>query len=77
MKNEIKETIGWLGITSNLYWFTLSWWRYLLSKKEPGWASWWTTIKCRATGHRCGVVWYTSSGLEPDMTCKVCGDDLG
>lgn len=27
-------------------------------------------------GHKCGVFWY-SNGLEPDMTCENCGDDLG
>jgi hypothetical protein len=31
---------------------------------------------CRAKGHPCGVVW-NSSGLEPDMACKDCGEDLG
>jgi hypothetical protein len=31
---------------------------------------------CRAQGHPCGVAWY-SQGLEPDMTCKGCGEDLG
>lgn len=58
-----------------LYWFTLNWWKYLLGKKCSDY-SWWKVIKCRATGHKCGVVWY-SSGFEPDMTCKGCGDDLG
>lgn len=56
--------------------FTLDWWKYLLEKKNPDY-SWWTVIRCRASGHKCGVVWYTSYGLEPDMTCKGCGDDLG
>jgi hypothetical protein len=31
---------------------------------------------CRASGHRCGVFW-NSSGLEPDMRCVGCGEDLG
>ena len=32
--------------------------------------------ECRAKGHPAGVVWY-SNGLEPDMHCKGCGEDLG
>jgi len=24
-----------------------------------------------------GVVWYDLRGLEPDMPCRNCGDDLG
>lgn len=31
---------------------------------------------CRARNHPAGVVWY-SSGYEPDMTCRECGEDLG
>ena len=33
-------------------------------------------IVCRAKGHPCGVWWYNVNGLEPDMHCKNCGDDL-
>ena len=31
---------------------------------------------CRYKGHPYGVVWYNPNGLEPDMHCKNCGDDL-
>jgi len=31
---------------------------------------------CRFRAHPAGVWWY-SSGLEPDMHCSRCGDDLG
>lgn len=72
----MKDLLGYLGITKHFYWFTLEWWRYLLSKKSSDY-SWWTVIKCRITAHKCGVVFYRSYGFEPDMTCKVCGDDLG
>ncbi len=57
-------------------WFTRGWWEYLLEKKQPGY-SWWTVIRCRMKGHPAGVVWYNSDGLEPDMHCRNCGDDLG
>jgi hypothetical protein len=60
----------------HLYWFTLDWWKYLFENKSSDYL-WWTVIKCRINGHKCGVVWYSSHGFEPDMTCKGCGDDLG
>ena len=53
-------------------WTNKDWWSYLLGKP--------LTLKaffCRASGHKCGVVWYNTTGMEPDMTCKGCGDDLG
>jgi len=55
---------------------TRDWWKYLFGKKSPDY-SWWTVIKCRIGGHKCGVVWYNPYGYEPNMTCKNCGDDLG
>jgi hypothetical protein len=50
--------------------------KYLFSKKNPD-CNWFTVIKCRLNGHPKGVFWYNPSGLEPNMTCRVCGDDLG
>ena len=32
---------------------------------------------CRWQSHKCGVIWYNIGGIEPDMHCKNCGDDLG
>lgn len=32
-------------------------------------------VYCRARKHPSGPIWY-SSGLEPDMSCKNCGDEL-
>lgn len=58
-----------------MHWFTKSWWEYLLAKKDED-ESWWTVINCRRRGHPYGVIWYSSYGTEPDMTCKNCGDDL-
>ena len=59
------------------YWLSLEWWKYLLSPKGR-WndVSWWTLIWCRAMGHPAGVVWHNVCALEPDMTCRECGDDL-
>jgi hypothetical protein len=59
-------------------WFTRSWWEYLLEKpKDPRYCSWYERIKCRMGGHKCGVWWHNLGGMEPDMHCKDCGDDLG
>jgi hypothetical protein len=57
-------------------WFTKEWYKYLLESKNPD-VSWFTVVRCRMGGHKCGVVWYNFDGLEPDMHCKECGDDLG
>ena len=59
-----------------MYWITISWWKYLLEPKSQD-VSWWTVFRCRAKGHLGGVEWYNPGGLEPNMYCKNCGDDLG
>lgn len=58
-----------------MHWFTREWWRYLLEKPRH-----YNILKvalCRARAHPAGVVWYNPAGLEPDMHCRNCGDDLG
>ena len=53
-------------------WFSYCFWEYLL--KHP------VSIKkffCRIGGHKPGPIFYNPGGLEPDMHCKECGDDLG
>lgn len=68
------------------YWLSVWWYRYLLSYPRYGW--WdrnirytldniYTILECRTNNHPCGVVWFNPSGFEPDMHCKMCGDDLG
>ena len=59
-------------------WFNRGWYQYLrmrtpYSKDVPRWAHLW----CRIRNHPHGVVYYNPSGLEPDMRCKDCGEDLG
>ena len=49
----------------------IMWFRYLFAKPLSLRA-----IVCRWQGHKCGVIWYNSGGLEPDMHCRNCGDDL-
>lgn len=55
-----------------MLWFTISWWKYLLTDCT-GWTNFW----CRVRGHPYGVGWYNAGGLEPDMQCRNCGEDLG
>jgi hypothetical protein len=52
-------------------WFSIHWYKYLF-KDCKGWTNFW----CRVRGHP-GVFWYNVGGLEPDMTCERCGEDLG
>ena len=56
-------------------WFSFLWYKYLFEK--PRYSNILNTAICRAQNHKCGVVWYNPSGLEPDMHCRNCGDDLG
>jgi len=35
-----------------------------------------TAVFCRAASHPAGMTWY-SNGMEPDYTCKGCGDNCG
>lgn len=51
-------------------WLSLWWWRYLFASRD------WHNAWCRARGHP-GVFWYNPGGLEPDMHCRRCGEDLG
>jgi hypothetical protein len=59
-----------------MYWLTLEWWHYLLSRPRRG-DSFWIAFRCRIRGHPEGVAWFNPGALEPDMHCKNCGDDLG
>lgn len=59
----------WMDIRN---WFILEWYKYIFENK-PNWYIVW----CRMNGHPHGVVWYTVYGLEPDMHCKDCGENLG
>lgn len=58
-------------------WFSIWWYRYLFRKADDiGYVNWWTRLKCRYHNHPAGVWWYNSHGLEPDWSCKGCGDEL-
>jgi len=52
-------------------WFYIEWWKYLLKD-----CSGFKNFFCRIKGHS-SVIWYNVSGLEPDMHCDNCGEDLG
>jgi len=55
-------------------WLTISWWIFLF--ESPRYSNIVKTAICRSRGHPSGVWWYNSNGLEPDMHCKNCGDNL-
>lgn len=58
--------------------FVRQWWAYVFddSRADADCGNYLSRCWCRAQGHPYGVVWY-SQGLEPDMTCNGCGEDLG
>jgi len=59
-------------------WLSINWWKYLFeAKSEYSSLGRIKTAICRARNHPEGVWWYNSDGVEPDMRCKNCGDDLG
>jgi hypothetical protein len=63
-------------------WLTKSWWEYLLEPRThrakcSSDVGWFGTALCRMKGHPAGPRWYNPGGLEPDMRCWHCGDDLG
>uniref|UniRef100_A0A6H2A1Q5 Uncharacterized protein n=1 Tax=viral metagenome TaxID=1070528 RepID=A0A6H2A1Q5_9ZZZZ len=61
-----------------MHWFGLLWWKYLFEKRSSLYdAGRIKTAICRAGGHKPGVWWHNPNGLEPDMHCRGCGDDLG
>jgi hypothetical protein len=53
-------------------WLTRAWWQYLLAGRPS-----WGRLLCRAKGHPNGVWWFNVGGVEPDMRCKDCGENLG
>lgn len=68
---------------SNDEWLNGRLWRWL-SSHDWRWAeqvsraaAYLFRCQCRARSHPYGVVWYNVGGLEPDMHCNGCGEDLG
>ncbi len=61
-------------------WLDICWYRYLFENfggfGNLTCSDTWTRVFCRARGH-CGPVWHNTAGLEPDMHCKGCGENLG
>jgi hypothetical protein len=76
---EMMRNLNRLYLTYAPKWFLLSWYQYLFEKRDRwyGGSGWVRTIICRMRNHPCGPIWYNPNGLEPDMHCKNCGDDLG
>lgn len=64
-----------LGFMNLHYLLVPDFWPYVFARGN-GYGPYFETVLCRLAGHPAGVWWYTSHGLEPDMRCKTCGDDL-
>lgn len=60
-----------------LWLFTRDCWQYLLEPRKDKEVPWIKVIICRWQGHPAGIIFYNPGGLEPDYTCRGCGDDLG
>ena len=60
-------------------WFNRDWWQYLFEKPVDGWtlSNIWCSFNCRRMGHPAGIIYFNAGGLEPDYTCRGCGDNLG
>ena len=54
----------------------LWWWKCLFRCRNHGYG-YWRNVQCLIKGKHDPVIWYTSSGLEPDMRCQNCAEDLG
>ena len=67
----VRPPPGPQGETS-MKWFTWQWYAYLF-KDCTGLRN----FICRAKGHPYGVWYYNPDGLEPDMRCRNCGENLG
>ena len=55
------------------------WWRHWEDHYLPPalFGNYLSRCLCRARNHPAGVYWYNVGGLEPDMQCRGCGEDLG
>jgi hypothetical protein len=60
-----------------LKWLSISWYIYLFEKPfhSRNWSTRFSRLVCRVNGHP-GPVWTNMNGLEPDMHCKNCGEEL-
>ena len=54
----------------------LWWWRGLLLCRNFGFGVW-RNVWCWIRGRHGDPIWYNGAGLEPDMRCQDCGEDLG
>jgi len=63
-------------------WFNYWWYKYLFTfnrysgMDDASFIEKVICIWCRIKGHPKGPIWFTS-GFDPDMQCKDCGEDLG
>jgi hypothetical protein len=68
-------------------WLKPWWWRFIFTgqvwyaghwyPRRPAWTDSLRHLFCRIRGHPHGPRWYNSGGIDPDMRCDNCGDDIG
>jgi hypothetical protein len=82
--NRLKGYIDWYKylLSKPTYdYYSIYWdeddWRTVLKKLKEGIIYRLIVVNCRRLGHPHGPIYYTSSRMEPDMRCTICGDDLG
>jgi len=56
--------------------FALWWWRGFLHCRNFGYGLW-RNVWCWTRGYHGNVWWHNAAGLEPDMRCRDCGENLG
>ena len=60
--------------------FSMKWYVYLFDFSNMRYSSFTEKLRvfiCRIKGHPNGVVWFTNAtALEPDMSCRDCGEAL-
>lgn len=85
------EYLGWMKVyvlLKTIYFYFLiffcpwsksfrEWWKYIFAPRTDKDVNIFKVWLCRWRGHPCGVVWYNAGGLEPDMSCRYCGDNIG
>lgn len=80
MPSDDKQKWHWWNWFGGLLGPTFDWWSYVFSPRSVSARSWGVsriaTARCRIQGHPLGPIFYNPGGLEPDMRCRYCGDEL-
>ena len=70
-----KNTFSKILLTDPYKWFCKGWYSYVFNNTPKGIPKL-VSVLCRMRNHA-GIEFYDAGGLEPDYSCKWCGEDLG